>query len=253
VLPPGYIRPFDAETRRSFGAGWGGMVLPEIEKGVLFDRLFDYFDVVHVEFAPEELRQVKVPTWKCPAEITQGMTSYTNVVKGDSIVPLDPGKGNWKKYAGVPFATRSNYVANYGTVPPDNSGRPGNGLFWANSGTTLGDMLDGTSSTLLVSERATAKGQTTWLAVSYDEDQAGMIYDETAPRTYRACERLVLGSAHLPPNLKIADESSFSSVHVGGVNALFADGHVQFVSEMITAAVWAGLADPRDGTPGSSF
>ena len=86
-----------------------------------------------------------------------------------------------------------------------------------------------------------------------DEDQPGMIYDETIPRTYRANERLVLGSAHLPPKFSIADSASFSSLHVGGVNVLFADGHVHFISEMIDAAVWAGLADARDGTPGSKF
>ena len=253
MLPPGYIRPFDAEKRRSFGAAWGGMALPEIEKSALFDDLFYYFDVVHVEFAPGRLLESKVSTWKCPADAADGLTSYSNVVKGEPIDPGDPGSEHWKRYAGVPFARRSSYAANYGTFPPDDSGRRGDGLFWANSNTTFADILDGTSSTILASERALSKGQTTWVAVSYDEDQPGMIYDETVPRTYRSSERIVLGSAHLPPKFSIADSASFSSVHVGGGNVLFADGHVHFISEMIDVAVWAGLADPRDGTPGSRF
>jgi prepilin-type N-terminal cleavage/methylation domain-containing protein/prepilin-type processing-associated H-X9-DG protein len=253
MLPPGYIRPFDATTRRSFGAGWGGMVLPEIEKSALFDELFYYFDVVHVESAPGRLLETRVSTWKCPADVADGLTSYTNVVKGEQIVPGNTDSEHWKRYAGVPFARRSSYAANYGTVPPDDGGRRGNGLFWANSNTTFADILDGTSSTMMASERALSKGQTTWVAVSYDEDQPGMIYDETVPRTYRATERLVLGSAHLPPKFSIADSASYSSLHVGGVNVLFADGHVRFASEMIDAAVWACLADSRDGTPGSKF
>jgi len=128
MLPPGYIRPFDAEKRRSFGGAWGGMSLPEIEKSALFDELFYYFDVVHVESAPGRLLETRVSTWKCPAEASDGLTSYTNVVKGEQIVPGNDDSEHWKRYAGVPFARRSSYAANYGTFPPDDSGRRGNGL-----------------------------------------------------------------------------------------------------------------------------
>ena len=247
VFPSGYVRPFDAEQRRSFGGAWGGMLLPYVEKSSHYDRLFAYFEGVHVENAPSELCQAKMAVWKCPADPEVDLTYYTIVVKGDPIDPHDPGGGNWKRYAGVPFASRSSYAANYGTSPPDDTGRASNGLFWANSAVTQRDILDGTSQTILASERSIKKSTTTWVAVSYDEDQAGAIYDEAVPRTYHSTERLLLGSAHVPPNPKGWDEVAFSSVHAGGVNVLFADGHVQFIADAIDANLWKSLADPNDG------
>jgi prepilin-type processing-associated H-X9-DG protein len=254
TYPSGYVRPFDAGTRRSFGAAWGGMLLPYIEKSSHYDQLFPFFESVHVESAPAELCKARIATWKCPADALDGLTYYTNVIKGGPIMaPGNQNGGFWKSYAGVEFASRSSYVANYGTYPPDDSGRPGDGLFWANSAIKPNDILDGTASTMLVSERALKTGPTTWVAMSYDEDQQGVIYDETAPRTYRATERLVLGSAHTPPNPKWPDGAAFSSTHNGGVNVLLADGHVQFVSDLIDASVWKSLADPKDGAPVSGF
>src|SRR5947209_4306556 len=37
VFPPGYVRPFDAERRRSFGGAWGGMLLPFVDKSSHYD------------------------------------------------------------------------------------------------------------------------------------------------------------------------------------------------------------------------
>jgi len=253
TYPSGYVRPFDAERRRSFGGAWGGMLLPMIEQSSHYDRLSPFFEGVHVESAPSELCQARIATWKCPADANAGLTSYTNVVKGDPIDPKYPRGEYWKKYVGIPFASRSSYAANYGTSPPDDTGRASNGIFWANSAVKPNDLLDGTATTFLVSERAFRKGVTTWVAVSYDEDQAGAIFDETIPRTYHSSERLVLGSAHVPPNPKGPDDVAFSSVHVDGVNVLFADGHVQFVSDLIDASLWKSLADPKDAAPTSGM
>ena len=46
------------------------------------------------------------------------------------------------------------------------------------------------------------------------------------------------------------DDSSYSNAqsnHPGGVNALFADGHVQFIKDGIQMRVWMGLGTRASG------
>jgi prepilin-type processing-associated H-X9-DG protein len=39
----------------------------------------------------------------------------------------------------------------------------------------------------------------------------------------------------------------FFSSHPGGINAVFCDGHVQFIKETVSAATMRYLCDPKDG------
>ncbi|MDG3008326.1 DUF1559 family PulG-like putative transporter [Paludisphaera mucosa] len=63
-----------------------------------------------------------------------------------------------------------------------------------------------------------------------------------------------LFNAYLPPNAVVPDTFSHNrgwfaarSNHPGGVNALFCDGHVQFVNDSVNLATWRGLATRSGG------
>jgi prepilin-type N-terminal cleavage/methylation domain-containing protein/prepilin-type processing-associated H-X9-DG protein len=254
VFPPGYVRQnLPPSAASSAGTGWGAMMLGEIEQAALAERLGVYIDEGRPEQAPEHLRRTLLAVWRCPSDEIDGPATYIKVSKGESIVPLDPQHGFKIDRLPHPFASRASYAANYGPYAPDDAGRRGDGVFWANSATRLGDLLDGSSSTIAAAERSARLGQTTWLGVPYDEDMKGDVFHEDMPRTYLANERLVLGSAHATPNPKTVDRAAFGSAHAGGLNVLFGDGHVRFVSDAIDRPLWSGLSDPRDSRGAGAF
>ena len=85
-------------------------------------------------------------------------------------------------------------------------------------------------------------------AVSFPEitDSSGV--DIVDHREFSAGEESnVLGSTGVPINAYKRDlpfeaiELSFSSYHSGGVNTGFVDGHVDFITESISADVWSAL------------
>ena len=92
------------------------------------------------------------------------------------------------------------------------------------------DLRRGLSHTLLVGERTMAMIPSTWLGVDIQGEDA-------------TC-RLV-GSAITQPNCTDCDECEFASRHVGGVNFLWADGHVDLLSEDIDPAEYRQLARRR--------
>jgi len=157
-------------------------------------------------------------------------------------------------------------------------GRNGNGMFGQNSSVRLGMVTDGLSNTAMFSERC--KG--TWDHAIFDpladiHDIAG-IWNEKTFRDY--CESLSPDLAvaypqnvdagqnwleanfnwtrynHLVPPNYVSCKNGFtwdgvgmaaSSRHVGGVNVLFGDGGVRFVSEDIFPATWRGLGTISGG------
>jgi prepilin-type processing-associated H-X9-DG protein len=110
------------------------------------------------------------------------------------------------------------------------------GCFWRNSRVALPDLIDGTSHTALVADRACGITQGTWAGavpgarmrlgpknpansinpnMDYDSDLFSLIHAN------------VINATNAQSNDGGTDDPS--SFHVGGVNVLFADGHVAFV------------------------
>lgn len=65
------------------------------------------------------------------------------------------------------------------------------------------------------------------------------LYDHVLPPNQPTC-------ANVPNSNVVACSTTATSLHPGGVNGLFADGHVQFVRDDIDMAVWRALGT-RDG------
>jgi prepilin-type processing-associated H-X9-DG protein len=134
----------------------------------------------------------------------------------------------------------------YGTSDP---GIDGDGIFFRDGNVGIRGITDGTSQTIAVGERSQALGQSTWTgavtgAVLFPVDNDGIGYPraESAPG-------MVLGHAggRFGPGNPGGEVNQFYSRHPGGVNFLFADGHVGFLKTTMTNTTFRALATRAGG------
>jgi hypothetical protein len=138
-----------------------------------------------------------------------------------------------------PHYALRNYVAMGGTTIGKLWHKP-NGVFYASSSTRLTDIKDGLSVTIFVSETREAN-----MAVWIDgtaASLAGHPYNEDAPPDYAFPQTAlnyspffisVLGAGN-----RVECQYGPSSMHPGGINHLFGDGSVHFISPEILPAVY---------------
>jgi prepilin-type processing-associated H-X9-DG protein len=132
---------------------------------------------------------------------------------------------------------RSNYAGVFGTGSIESNPSAGNGMFYRNSATRFGDVLDGLSNTLMVGERASRQaasweGSATWVGA--------------VPGAHRDAARVV-GRAGRVPNDVLGDFSDFGSWHPFGANFVMADGSVRMISDEIEQATYHALATRAGG------
>lgn len=127
------------------------------------------------------------------------------------------------------------------------------GAFFTNSQIKHRDFSDGLSNTLLIAESLFLAG-----VVGPDNDNEPQIIDHWyvgTPGMGASEMSEALGSTAIQinawkarPTAFIEDiELGFSSRHVGVVQSVFADGHVQVVSEGIDPSVWSGMGTRNGG------
>ena len=113
----------------------------------------------------------------------------------------------------------------------------------------MGDILDGTSKTLLIGEigeslnvtpGSVSRGYALWIGDCPDGNYLHPDWGGTAR----------LAAADHPINCAVTDwksNDSFGSYHRGGAQFVFCDGSVRFLPEAINAATYANLANRNDG------
>ena len=130
-----------------------------------------------------------------------------------------------------------NYVGMFGVGEP---GVDGDGLFFRNSAIRAKDIVDGFSNTLMVGERDFGTGESTWVgavtgAELFPENSSNFVLGHTGE----------MKSAAEP-----GENNNFGSRHPGGINYLYADGHVQFLTGSMPLAILEALST-RNGGEGS--
>jgi len=197
----------------SNGWGWKAVILPFIEQGNVeaqFNTDLKMNDPVNIN-----LVSTIVPTFNCPADadlndelIVEGPIRYSrssSLGTGGCFLRSDrPSNEAWN---GV--LTRT--------------------LDQNHFGITLGDITDGTSNTMLSGE--SLKFGTTW-----DPSMFGFVFSNgNASQSlgqFRHGEGLI--NPEIDENSSNSDKNStFSSNHEGGLNFVFADGSVHFISDTI--------------------
>ncbi len=188
--------------------GWGYAMLPFIEQAPLYQSLpwnYGWFGPNTAPAAPSVLRQ-PLSGYVCPSD------------SGD---PLNASY--FGSYA------RASYVCNEGVIRwPTSTTTPS---------TSMADVRDGTSNTLLVGERA-------YVNQGLPFRSRGSIWMGRHANTNAAN----LGRAAWPPNTSEYNDTpdtckrhSFTSLHPGGALFVFVDGSTHFISETIDS--YTGYAD----------
>jgi prepilin-type N-terminal cleavage/methylation domain-containing protein/prepilin-type processing-associated H-X9-DG protein len=235
TFPPGYVSNYDAQGNDTGpGWGWAAMLLPQFEQATTFSAL--NFSLA-IE-APSNLtgRLVLINSFLCPSDTVQPSWWAVN---------RDAATGAAVQQ--ICQVASSNYVGMYGTGEP---GPDGEGVFFRDSRVALRDITDGSSQTILAGERSQRLGEATWVgsvtnAILYptDGDNIGRYVPETSPG-------MVLGHAgegHGPGDPR-SDVNQFYSLHAGGgVNFLFADGHVTFLKATMNYKTYLALATRAGG------
>jgi prepilin-type N-terminal cleavage/methylation domain-containing protein/prepilin-type processing-associated H-X9-DG protein len=227
VLPPGYrsvVLPDGEETGP--GWAWGVHLLPYVEQDNLFRQINLAWQVDHAQHVQPRNQVLKV--YRCPSD--------GNAPERFTV-------------AGVGFeVAHANYIGSFGTNEIEPNPSAGNGMFFRNSRVRFGDVTDGLSNTLFISERSSNIAYSTWTAA---------IPGAEVPLTGDPSEAedsflLVLGRGDHQPNSPESHIDDFFSRHPQGINCLFGDGSVQSISNSISEQVWYGI-QTRAGGEAISF
>lgn len=244
---------FGSTQRRT----WVVSIWPFIDQLALYNSWnFDdnYFGTTPVASGGQpndSLIQVKVPAYYCPSDAPGSRYGY----------PGSP-MTNWGN-----LGARGNYVVNVGQTRAYVSSGPIGPFGYKNRAsfgatvpfrTTVARILDGTSSTLLMSELRIPPGEV--------DDQRGTMFLDPTGGWFTAAAPPNSGTDRLQwSHINICDNSIFPctatsdssdqlqiiarSRHPGGVNAAFCDSSVHFIPDSIDPGVWQELSTINSRQP----
>jgi prepilin-type N-terminal cleavage/methylation domain-containing protein/prepilin-type processing-associated H-X9-DG protein len=212
-FPPGYAATgayVDGTTDTTPGWGWATYILPYLEQ----TNLFNQFALSQpVQNFPAAIQTI-VPPYVCPSDLGTDL-------------PFAVTDVNWNT---ICMAAPTSYAGCCGGSPVKTEAATGNGILYRNSTVRLTDIIDGTSNTVLVEERAFANVEGTWVgAINNGYCNQGVDNPNASPgKIGQGAADLVLihsGTINSPSGRNLDDSSS---KHPGGANWLLADGSVHF-------------------------
>lgn len=202
-------------ANRAAGYAWSAYILPQLDQSALYNQL----NVGGLELcllmqqaALRPLTQVPVAAYRCPSDVAPAVNTqraFTNAVFGDTPVGTS-------SYAGI-HGTRWSHGVDWIQNQTDPFG-----IFWPASRTSIRDITDGTTNTLMVGERHWDFLSAVWVGTrNYTGNgDVGL--------------RQHLGITNWQINLPGTNAPrAFHSAHTGGAHFLLADGSVRFVSQNI--------------------
>jgi prepilin-type N-terminal cleavage/methylation domain-containing protein/prepilin-type processing-associated H-X9-DG protein len=223
TFPPGYCTalPYiDGATDTAPGWGWAAFILPHLDQTSVYAQL-NFNQPVPSSPVVQTVLNVHL----CPSDLTPAGS-----------FPVPDGFGNT-----VCLASPTSYAACCGSDASDTRDPTGDGVFYRNSRTRIADIIDGTSNTILIGERAWANANGAWPgAIPGGVIRRGQSNpcQPNVPGAWYPASTITIAHAHLN-NAHIDPDGSagmddFSSMHFGGSHFLFADGSVRFIRSVPT-------------------
>ncbi|ADG69637.1 protein of unknown function DUF1559 [Planctopirus limnophila DSM 3776] len=222
----------DAEPSRSnVGGGWGWstFILPFIDQAPLYSSLNPNGN--NFPLNPTALTRTILPVYICPSEASP------NIVRAQALGGDGISDGHAKlSYPAIWGSTTVNYV--------DTRSGVNKGIFAYNSATRIRDVTDGTSNTLMVTERLYDGGDS---ETRRGGIWAGRSSGATNANSGNKYSNLVRAE-NLPDWLiKGTNNNAPTSFHTGGVHFVMADGSVRFLSENTDGNTYQRLGQMADG------
>jgi len=229
-FPVGYYDPTPwPQTDNGPGWGWASFLLPFLEQEPLYQLIDFSLDVGDPANAAVVTTYLKV--FRCPSDDVPQTFTVT-----------DGGSGSWT-------LAQSNYVACNGNDGVDDfTTPPHTGAFVrATKGFRVVNITDGLSNTFFVGERTGRLSYSTWIGGPTGAQNPFL----QAPGSFGAEVTLLMGHAgQTGPNTPgVFDADSTLSPHSNGVQFLFGDGSVHFISNGIAIPIWMGLATRAGAEP----
>ncbi|RPI83128.1 MAG: DUF1559 domain-containing protein [Planctomycetaceae bacterium] len=213
------------------GWSWLSLCLGQLDQAPLYELI----DFSHpVRLAGFEIRGQSLAVANCPSDL--GIGSFT-IISEDNVTM---GQAHTVSYAACFGA--------YGLINTDPD--YGNGMFQRNSAVRLGDVLDGTSQTIAIGERAAHFAKAPWVGVV----TTGTIRTTPGAPVFTATVELAPGMAlarigNRTLNSRYSEPYDFFSGHGTIVNFLYVDGSVKALSITTDRDVLHALATRADFDP----
>ncbi|MBD3673333.1 MAG: DUF1559 domain-containing protein [Planctomycetaceae bacterium] len=267
TLPPGYR--FIANSSTDTIGGVNISILPYIEQATIKNQI--NVNLPWFMFPPEIVKTV-VPVFVCPSDASPEQFTIPNLASlglpcGDTFAISSYAQSMGYDDA-LCFAS-----GGFGGKPSTNN----TGAFFIHSRTRMADMLDGSSSTILIGEAAsgfpmcqgigcnspilTELSAHSWAINGTNKEHylaLGLHYSGSLASTVEPMNKIVSTESYYH-SLSGANDcrpswgggphwaTNFRSFHVGGVQFLFGDGSVHFLSENIDLATYRALSTVRGG------
>ena len=237
AFPPGFVSTANNLNGPGLGPGWGwaARILPHLEQSTLrVDLRRDILDPIH-----ESVRTKTLSVFRCPSDPLEEPTFAIQDESGNEITNLA-------------FA---NYVGVGGTLEVSAFPDTGTGVLFRNRQIRVSEIFDGTSHTIMVSERASRQSpQTTWLGAVTGAvvPPLNSLFEDEGPPV------LVLTNTGTPedgrvPNNALDHVEDSNSEHPQGVHLLFCDGSVQSINDEIEPEVWVALGTRAGEDPNGEY
>jgi prepilin-type N-terminal cleavage/methylation domain-containing protein/prepilin-type processing-associated H-X9-DG protein len=238
ALPAGYLSG-TSSSGADTGPGWGWLAqtLPYLEQTPLWNSI--------------DFRQpIESPANTASQQLVQSLLCSANVIARPTW-PAETRDANGYPMSQICRVSFCAYVGMYGST---DAAPAGDGVFFRNSRICFKHISDGSSKTIAAGERAYKLGNGTWTGAVTGASMYPDGYDgQFAAKVLKPAFAMVLGhtGAGNGPNSRQSEINQFYSLHGDGVNFVFVDGHVMFLSANVDYALYQSMST-RAGSEGTS-